>query len=312
MATEGFLMSEEYLVLIEDLRSRVDELENGVAEPPPESLEDSKFFVRLTTLGDLTVFAPDPFPDVLVPYIAEIVVWNRVTAVADYKWIATGDTLNPDIPESETNAQEYVYAANGSQALVGTVFSMERRVAQSAGADIEYWVIVESPSGGGARPYIVTPNDTHAFGAILERPNGAVVEAFTTEQEFFIATPWSTRVAISGTVVVSPIGFGFFADVVDGAYYWSIDSFSIVPQTAYPASGNITDYHLRLARSPDSLLLGDSANVGEIPLGAEAQVRLFDNTLASSDSKGYFNGKPFECSYDSLNNLFLLDYSVFE
>ena len=183
MAEEGFLMSEEYLTLIENLRSRVDALENGVAEPTPESLEDGRFFVRLTVLGDLTVFSPDPFPDVLVPYIAEIVVWNRVTAVADYKWIATGDTLNPDIPESETNTQEYVYAANGSQALVGNVFGMERRVAQSGGADIEYWVIVESPSPAGTvilNTTSATDANTYVADIIDNRTDQNIVEAGVT------------------------------------------------------------------------------------------------------------------------------------
>lgn len=170
----GFLISEEYIQDIEDIRSRVAALESGVAESVPEYNEDSKFFVRLTTLGDLTVFDPAPFPDVLVPYIAEIVVWNRVTVVANYDWVSTGGTLNPDIPESETNTQEYVYAANGSQSLVGKVFAMDRRVAQSAGADIEYWVIVDSPGGGGSSlAYIEITADTNIStytGTIYDNP----------------------------------------------------------------------------------------------------------------------------------------------
>jgi len=166
-------------------------------------------------------------------------------------------------------------------------------------------------SGGAERPYIQTPNNTNVFGAILTYPNGPIQTAFTEAQTFFVSTPWGTRVLIDGSAQVNPIGYNFFADVVEGAYYYNIDKFYVIPSSQYPTSGNITNYKLYLAKSSDSLELADSASPSTLPSGATVRAKGFDNTTASSSSRSYFINKPFDCSYNAQQNVFELEHPLF-
>ena len=144
MADEGFLISEEYLAIIEDLRSRVNELEGGTAQLSTSDYEIPEF-VRLTELGDVSAPSPFPFGE-LVPYKAEGVIWNRVASAA-YGWEAIDPTFDPDAAAAAGIVQEYIFAANGTIGLEGTVHRIERRSAQTGSQMIDYWFICVNGEG---------------------------------------------------------------------------------------------------------------------------------------------------------------------
>lgn len=136
MADNGFLMSEEYIQVIEDLRSKVDTFINeGTAEGIQHRASKGRY-VRLTELADLlpaglgAAGLPEPFPfGELVPYKATAVMWNnKISPPADYGWVDIDPIFDPSAGPGPGIVQEYVYAANGTIGLEDTVQFIERKV----------------------------------------------------------------------------------------------------------------------------------------------------------------------------------------
>lgn len=136
MADNGFLMSEEYIRVIEDLRSKVDTFINeGTAEGIQHRASKGRY-VRLTELADLlpaglaAAGLPEPFPfGELVPYKATAVMWNnKISPPADYGWVDIDPIFDPSAGPGPGIVQEYVYAANGTIGLEDTVQFIERKV----------------------------------------------------------------------------------------------------------------------------------------------------------------------------------------
>lgn len=136
MADDGFLLSAEYIQVIEDLRSKVDTFINeGTAEGIQHRASKGRY-VRLTELADLlpaglaAAGLPEPFPfGELVPYKATAVMWNnKISPPEDYGWVDIDPVFDPDENAGPGIVQEYVYAANGTIGLEDTVQFIERKV----------------------------------------------------------------------------------------------------------------------------------------------------------------------------------------
>ena len=130
------VLSGDWADLIEDLRRRVFQLENGTAEVVAEQGAQGRY-VRLTELGatpDLGGPVPFPFGE-LVPYKATAVIWNRVDS-DEYGWVDQSPVFDPDEAAAPGVVREYVFAANGTTGLEGTVQFIERKVA-TIGVDMD-------------------------------------------------------------------------------------------------------------------------------------------------------------------------------
>ena len=160
-------------------------------------------------------------------------------------------------------------------------------------------------TGGAERPYAVASGNTYEFGALISAADGTVIKAFTEDPGFNVKTPWGTNIPVSG------LGdYRGFWDVVDKKYYLTPAQIFVECKEAHPDDGNITVFKIRYAKSVNALLLGDSAVANSVPAGSEVKVEGFTYATASADSRQYFNNGIFACSYDPIQNLFLIDHPL--
>jgi len=163
-------------------------------------------------------------------------------------------------------------------------------------------------SGGGSLVYATSPNTTFdasfTYGAVGTNPSSDTNDytALTSDAVFNISTPWNTSASAPDKL------FGWWNKVGDN-YYMPVDKFYIKPSVNYPAGAGagietFTCYY----NKKDTHSLG--ANTA-FPSGIKAVLDGFSNTTASTDSKAYFNGKIFPCSYDSENNIIYIDHPIY-
>ena len=167
-------------------------------------------------------------------------------------------------------------------------------------------------SGGAQRPFVSTPfiGDTNGFGGQYDFPGaGGTFTPFTEAKVFQIVTPWNYVFTIPGTQLA--VGFKFFADFISSKYIYTLKTFYIRVNGSYPNAGNVTNFDLFFARSSSSWELASTGTPGSLPVGSEATLETFDNANASNASRLYFSNKLFECSYDPVQNLFLIGHPVF-
>lgn len=164
--------------------------------------------------------------------------------------------------------------------------------------------IIHAGGGGSSLIWLTTDNTglSFEFGAKYDRPGGTGT-ALTVDDTFYISTPWNTR-------IVAPDNFfGYF--VQDGTdWYNTIQKFYIKPGESYPSGSGagIDDFTCFLNRDDASLNLGDD---GDFPSGIKAILNNFDNVNAGDNSRSYFNGKVFECSFDAAANIIYIDHPIF-
>jgi hypothetical protein len=164
------------------------------------------------------------------------------------------------------------------------------------------------PIGAGStRTMISTPYTGQEFGGSYDFPGGTFT-AFTETTSFFIVTPWGSRVAVPADQLAW--GYRGLADKIGDAYYLEAKDIFIKPLEIYPNSGNITDFEIYFSRSDSSLKLGDTDG-STVPTGSEAKHEGYDNANSNSNSRGYYNNKVFQCGYDPVQNLFLIDHPIF-
>ena len=167
-------------------------------------------------------------------------------------------------------------------------------------ADNMQW-LARIGGGGAERPVIMAAGDEFTYGAIITSPTD---ETATTEFEasdgitFKTLLPW-------GAVADVPDDFKFVGDLVGTTYYTESYPKTIWcrPNETYPTSGGITNFDLLDSKS-------QTATEFATPVGAELILDDFDNINASTQSRGYFSGKLFACSYNFNDGNFYLDFPL--
>lgn len=207
--------------------------------------------------------------------------------------------------DAEASSGDFTgYETSGTTGIeVGKVFRLWNDVNMAPGTN-HIWLF--QLGGGGSSTPISTPYVGQEFGGTYDFPGGSFT-AFTETTNFYISTPWGSRTAIPSTELAH--GYRGLASKIGNAYYLDAKNLYIKPTQVYPTSGNLTDFEIYFAKSDSSLLLGVAGF--SLPLGAEATVEDYDNTISNLGSRTYFNEKMFECSYDPAQNLFLIDHPIF-
>lgn len=158
--------------------------------------------------------------------------------------------------------------------------------------------------GGSSLIWLTTDNTGLSFndGASYDFPGGTGT-ALTSDDTYYIATPWNTRIVAPNNY------FGYF--VQNGQdWYRNIDQFYVKCSSAYPAGSGagITSFTCYLNKADTSLNLGTNT---AFPSGIKCILDGFDNVNAGTTSKNYFNGKIFEASFDAAANIIYLDHPTF-
>ena len=165
------------------------------------------------------------------------------------------------------------------------------------------------PSAGSERPFVTSPITGQQYGGTYDFPGGTLTP-FTEQKAFWIVTPWGSRVPLPTDELVA--GYQFFADVISGAYHYLIKDIYVKPLQNYPAGDDISQFQIYFARSDSSLKLGGTAGGDPVvPAGSKVKHEGFDNANAGTPSLQYYSNKVFNCSYDPVQNLFLIDHPLF-
>jgi len=222
---------------------------------------------------------------------AVAVLFNGTTAafeVPDQGWIFDSDNTG-------VYGQENIYST--SEMAVNDIVEVVQYVDTT---DVSQWLVM--PSGGGAeRPVIMAAGDEFEFGAIITSPTDeTALTVFTAEQSIIFKTllPW-------GAVADVPDDFKFVGDLNGTTYYTESYPKTIWcrPNETYPTVGGITNFDLLDSKS-------QTATVFATPAGAELILDDFDNVNASTQSRAYFNGKLFACSFNFNDGNFYLDFPL--
>ena len=163
-------------------------------------------------------------------------------------------------------------------------------------------------SGGGSLVYATSPNTTFdasfTYGATVPFPGDTAANstALSSGVTFYLSTPWNTRITAPDEL------FSFWNKIGDN-YYLGIDTFYVKPSANYSATPGtgITTFTAYWNKVATHALGTNTA----FPSGIKILLDGFDAANASTNSLNYFNGKIFECTYDSENNIIYLDHPVF-
>lgn len=161
-------------------------------------------------------------------------------------------------------------------------------------------------SGGGSLVYATSPNTTFdasfTYGATVPFPGDTSSNstALTLDASFYLSTPWNTRVSAPDKL------FAWWNKIGDD-YYLPVETFYVKPTVTYPTSGGIGTFTCYYNDKATHSLGTNTA----FPSGVTAVLDGFTNASASSDVRGYFNGKIFPASYDSENNIIYMSHPRF-
>lgn len=209
----------------------------------------------------------------------------------DHAWANSADTVTFEARE-----------ITGLTGLaVGEVFRCWYEVTQNESS----WVF---QVGGGGLDFITSDNTGLSFndGALYDRPEGTGT-ALSSSNEYYITTPWNTR-------VVAPNNFFGFCTKIGDDFYYQITKFYVRCDVNYSGTVNegVDQFTCFLSRSTSSTNLGAQTGVSSpFPTGCEAFLDGFDNVNATTNSKNYFNGKVFPATYDSGSNKIYLEHPQF-
>jgi len=166
--------------------------------------------------------------------------------------------------------------------------------------EVSQWLAVAS--GGADRPAIITPGATFTDGAQITSPSDetAIVEFDPGQFTFKGLLPW-------GDTINLPSDFKFIGDLFDTTYFTQSYPKTLWAKVGevYPTSGGITTYQILDARSSTGVELDTGAS------GRDLILQDFDNTTASLESRSYYNGKYFACSYNYSDDAYYFDFNLF-